>query len=273
VLAALLALFLMFTLGPFLWLGWSSLQPLSELITVPYRFGWHPLSLDNYVRLFNSGSSGLGGTFVLAIRNSVIVATATAALSLAVGSSAAYAFARLRFHGRNTLLLVVLGVNVLPSITIVVPLFIIMRELHLLDTWWALILTYTTFSVPLTMWILSGYFRTIPASLENAARCDGCSRWGAFWRVVLPLAAPGYAATAVFAFLGAWDEFFLALVFTSTYDSKTLPVALAEFITRFGLDWGRMTAGGFIATLPPVILALLVQRYLATGLLAGAVKG
>ncbi|MBI3961164.1 MAG: carbohydrate ABC transporter permease, partial [Deinococcus sp.] len=160
----------------------------------------------------------------------------------------------------------------LPAFTVLIPLFVIAKQLSLLNTWTALVLAYTGLGMPFVVWIMHGYFQTLPKDLEDAARIDGCSRFSAFLRIALPLSAPGLVATAIFTFLGAWDEFIFALVFTSTYAAKTLPVALAEFQGRFTIDWGLMTSGGVLASLPPVLVALLLQRYLVTGLTSGGVK-
>ena len=161
----------------------------------------------------------------------------------------------------------------LPTVSIIIPLFVTGQKLGLLNTRLFLIVCYTTFSLPFTIWIMNGYFRTIPKEMEDAARIDGCSTMGLFMRIALPLAAPGLAATAIFTFLNAWDEFMMALIFTSTYSSKTLPIAVSEFVGRFSIDWGLMNAGGLVATLPPLVVALLMQKYLIEGLTAGAVKG
>lgn len=139
----------------------------------------------------------------------------------------------------------------------------------LLDTVWSLIVSYTTFSLPFAIWILAGYFQTIPKALEEAAFIDGCSKLGTLFRVVVPLALPGIAATAIFTLLSAWDEFMFANAFTQTQASKTLPIVIQEFIGKHSIDWGLMTAGGFIASLPPVIISLFLYRYIVTGLSGG----
>jgi multiple sugar transport system permease protein len=189
------------------------------------------------------------------------------------GTLAGYAFARFNIPQKRTLLLVVLGSQLLPSISLIIPLFRMFKNAGLLDTLWALILAYTTFSLPFVVWIMAGYFQSVPLELEEAARIDGASRFGAFSRITLPLAAPGLAATAVFTLLNVWDEFFFALIFASTYASKTLPVALAEFIGRHSVNWGLLVTGGFIASLPPIVLSLVFYRYIVSGLSAGGLKG
>jgi multiple sugar transport system permease protein len=152
-------------------------------------------------------------------------------------------------------------------------LFRLLRGAGLLDTLAGLILAYSTFSLPFVVWIMASFFQGIPVKLEEAARIDGASRWQAFTRIGLPLAAPGLAVTAVFTLLNAWDEFFFALIFTSTYASKTLPVALAEFIGRHTVDWGMLVTGGLIASLPPIALSFMCYRFVVSGLAAGGLKG
>jgi multiple sugar transport system permease protein len=160
----------------------------------------------------------------------------------------------------------------LPPIMILVPLYTIMRDLRLMDTRLGLIIVYSALIMPFAVWILRGYFQSIPHELEDAARIDGCTRLGALIRVVLPLSAPGLVATALFCFLASWEEFLLALVFTSSPAAKTIPIAIAEFTGRHAIDYGMMAAGGVIAAIPPILMALVFQRYLISGLTSGAVK-
>jgi multiple sugar transport system permease protein len=217
----------------------------------------------------NSGQS----TFLLALRNSVIVSLGTTAVALVFGTLAAYAFARFNIPQKRTLLLIVLGSQLLPAVSLIIPLFRMFKYAELLDTLAALILAYSTFSIPFVVWIMAGYFQSVPIELEEAARIDGATRFQSFVRVALPLAAPGLGATAIFTLLNAWDEFFFALIFSSTYAAKTLPVAIAEFIGRHSVNWGMLVTGGFIASLPPIVLSLVFYRYIVSGLSAGGLKG
>jgi multiple sugar transport system permease protein len=268
-----LAFFAVFSLAPFVWMVVSSFMVKSQLLTDPFALP-PQLTLDNYARLFTSPNEGIGAqNFIHAIVNSLGVCAITTIISLIVGSIGGYAFARLRFPGKNALLLFLLAIQFLPAVTVIIPMFMMGRAAHLLDTWWILVFAYTSFALPFTLWIMRGYFESIPRSLENAARVDGCSRLGAFVRVVLPLSAPGFAATAIFTFLNAWDEFFFALIFTNTYAAKTLPVALSEFTGRHTIDFGLLMSGGVVANILPVIIALSMQRYIVRGLTAGGVKG
>jgi multiple sugar transport system permease protein len=272
----LLVLYMVYTLLPMIWLLLSTIQTQASLLTLPTQIVPSELTLRNYVDIFkpaafgeNSGQS----TFVLALRNSVVVCLGTTAVAMFFGTLAAYAFARFNIPQKRTLLLIVLGSQLLPAVSLIIPLFRMFQTAHLLDSVLALILAYSTFSMPFVVWIMAGYFQSVPRELEEAARIDGASRWQAFLRVALPLALPGLSATAIFTILNAWDEFFFALIFTSTYASKTLPVALAEFIGRHSVNWGLLVTGGFIASLPPILLALVFYRYIVSGLSAGGLKG
>jgi multiple sugar transport system permease protein len=268
-----LALFAIFSLGPFVWMVISSFIYESQLLVDPFALPPH-FTLDNYTRLFTSPNAGVGSAnFIHAIANSLAVCTITTIIAVFAGTLGGYSCARLRFPGQNVLILLLLAIQFVPTVTLIVPMFVIGRAVHLLDTWWILVLAYTSVILPYMLWILRGYFVSIPRSLENAARIDGCSRQGAFVRIVLPLAAPGIAATAIFAFLTAWDEFFFALIFTNSYAAKTLPVALSEFTTRHTSDFGLLMAGGVVANILPVLMALGLQRYIVRGLTAGSVKG
>jgi multiple sugar transport system permease protein len=265
--------FIAFTMAPFVWMLFSSFVPKSQLLTDPFALP-PTFTIDNYTRLLTSANDGIGSqNFYRAILNSLGICAITTVISLVIGSIGGYAFARLRFPGKSPLLLFLLAIQFLPAVTVIIPMFMMGRTAHLLDTWWILIFAYTSFALPFTLWIMRSYFESIPRSLENAARIDGCSRVGAFIRVVLPLSAPGFAATAIFTFLNAWDEFFFALIFTNTYAAKTLPVALSEFTSRHSVDFGLQMSGGVVANILPVLIALTMQRYIVRGLTAGGVKG
>ena len=192
---------------------------------------------------------------------------------MVVGVLGAYAFARLDFRFRRTTLAVFLLTYMLPPIALVIPLYLLMSTFGLLDSRVGLVIVYSSFITPFVLWIMSNYFLTLPAELEEAARVDGCSRLGALWRIMLPIARPGLFATAMFGFLLAWDEFLYALIFTSTGASKTIPVAIAEFTGRNSADFGLIAAGGVLASVPPVLIGMALQRYVVGGLTSGAVKG
>ena len=259
---------------PILWTTVASVTPARALLERPLR--WLPSELDpsRYVAILTPGGvNGVGAGFLEAMGNSLFVATITVAIALVVSIFGAYAFARLRFRGRKLTLLVFLSTYMLPQIALLIPLYFILNQLQLLDSRFGLVLVDLALVVPFTLWILSNYFLTVPEDLEDAARVDGCSRMGALWRVVLPTARPGIVTAVMFAFFLAWDEFLYALIFTSTYAAKTLPVAIAEFSGRYSTDFGLVAAGGLVAALPPVLIALLFQRNIVSGMSAGAIKG
>lgn len=259
---------------PLLWTVLASITPMASLIAIPLR--WIPSSLDlsRYRAILTPGGvNGVGGGFLQAMFNSLIVATCTVTIALLVSVLGAYAFARLRFRGRRVTLVLFLGTYMLPQIALLIPLYFILNQLHLLDSRAGLVLVDLALVVPFMLWILSNYFLGVPEDLEEAALIDGCTRLGALFRIVLPSARPGIVTALMFGFFLAWDEFLYALIFTSTYASKTLPVAIAEFSGRYTTDFGLVAAGGLVAALPPVIIALIFQKNIVSGMTAGAVKG
>lgn len=260
-------------LAPFAWLTIASLAGQGDLLARPLQWTPDHLSLDRYRQIFTAKGENVFSAFRVSMLNSLIVASATVLVSTAVGVFGAYAFARLRFRGRRQILLLFLSTYMVPPIALVIPLYLVMVKLHLLNTRLGLIVVYCSFATPFVLWIMGNYFQTIPRELEDAARVDGCTRIGALFRVILPLARPGLLATMLFAFLIAWDEFLYALIFTSTNAAKTIPVAIAEFTGRYTTDFGLQAAGGILAAIPPVLIAVIFQRYIVGGLASGAVKG
>ncbi|MCL2653306.1 MAG: carbohydrate ABC transporter permease [Propionibacteriaceae bacterium] len=258
-------------LAPFLWMILASVHTQAALLQIPLHFWPDQPFFDRYVAMFTSqGSSYV--EFRAALRNSFIVASAVVVVSMIVGIFGAYAFARMRFKGRSVILMTFLFTYMLPQIALLIPLYLILSKIGLLDNLWGLIIVDCSLVVPFVLWILSNYFLTIPQELEESAWIDGASRMQALFRIVLPSAGPGIFAAAMFAFLLAWDEFMYALIFTSSNASKTIPVAIAEFSAQHSTDFGLVAAGGVIAALPPVILAIFFQRYVVSGLVSGAVK-
>ena len=256
-----------FALFPVYWVVITSLKPRSEIYTRtpdlwPSDPQWH-----QYPRVLGEGHVGR------ALLNSAIVATGTMVICLLVASMAAYALARYRFRMRTLLLVLVLMTQMFPLVVLVIPLFVIMRKADLLDTYWSLIITYLAFSVPLAIWVMRGFIVSIPEELEYAARIDGATRIGAMWRVVLPLAAPGLATTAVLSFLEGWKEFLLALTFMNTESRKTVPVVLQSFVGRGDVDWGAVMATSVLYTLPVALVFVLARKHLMTARTAGAVTG
>ncbi|MCR4429878.1 MAG: carbohydrate ABC transporter permease [Tepidanaerobacteraceae bacterium] len=261
-----LALLVAFAVFPYLWTFLTSIKPDNELYTSTVRyFPQHP-TLKNYVDLFQKSN------FIKNMMNSFFVASVTAAISLFVSVLAAYAFARFNFKGKIYFIVSFLLINMFPAVLLLTPLFVIMRKTGLLYTPYSLVVAYSTFTIPFSVWLLTGYIRDLPVSLEEAAMVDGCSRIQAFLRITLPLTAPGIVATGIYIFITAWNEFVFALMFTNEA-TRTLPVALQTFIGQYDIQWGLLTAGGVITTIPVVVLFMMVQRKLVEGLTAGAVKG
>jgi|DewCreStandDraft_5_1066085.scaffolds.fasta_scaffold19784_2 multiple sugar transport system permease protein len=261
-------------LAPIVWLFISSITPLPQLLTVPLKWLPEHPTFEHYNRILTASRNAetTASNFKVAIGNSILVAGSVTLVCLFVGSLAAYAFARLDVPLGDKLIFLLLFTQMIPGIAIMIPLYLIASRLNMLDRRITLVIIYCSFSLPFVIWMMRGYFQTIPRELEDAAMIDGCSRVGALFRVVIPLSKPGLFATGIFAFLGAWNEFLMALVMTQSLASKTMPVAMAEFIGRFRVDYGLMCTVGVIACVPPILFALVFQRYLIEGLTAGAVK-
>ena len=256
-------------------LGWSALASISsqaDLVARPFRWWPTAFTFDRYAEIL-TGVGGVGETFRAAMLNSTIVAVATVVIAIIVGVLGAYAFARLRFRFRRPTLMVFLVSYMLPQVALLIPLYLILSTFGLLDTRLGLVVVNCSLVIPFTLWILSNYFVTIPQALEEAARVDGTTRMGALFRIVLPAARPGIFAAIMFSFLLAWDEFMYALIFTSSDAAKTVPVAISEFAGRYTTDFGLVAAGGLIAAIPPVLIAVIFQRYVVSGMASGAVKG
>lgn len=256
----------LYCLGPLLWQAVTALKPSAELTMLPPVLPSEP-TLAHFASVFT------GHPFLRVIMNSLVVASSTTVLSVALGSMAAFALAKLRVRGRGLMLGFVLTVSMFPPIATVSPLYIIIKAAGLRDTWWALVLTYTTFSLPLSIWILTNFFASIPGEVYLASRVDGCGPFQSFRRIMLPLAAPGIFTAAILVFIFSWNEFLFALTFTSTARSRTIPVAIALFPGLHEVPWGDMAAASVVVTMPIVVLVLLFQRRIIQGLTAGAVKG
>lgn len=266
---------LFFIFFPILWLFSASLSTQAELYSIPIHWiPQHP-TLTNYVQIIfpSQAISSVPRAFAVAIWNSVKIASAVTAICILIGSLAAYALVRIPFKFNRTIQLGIIATRMIPEVSLILPLFIIASSLQLINKPIILIVAYMSFALPYAIWLMAAYFQTVPIELEDAARMDGCSRLGILFRIIMPISVPGLVSTAMFVFLLAWDEFFYALIFTSTLASKTAPVAIAEFVGRYAVNITGMMAGGILAALPPMILAFIFQRYIVSGLTAGAVKG
>jgi ABC-type glycerol-3-phosphate transport system permease component len=264
VLAAATALAIL--LFPLWWMVIASFSPEGRIFGEA-SFIPRTIVLDHYRALFAERD------FWTPIRNSLIVAGATTGLSVGLGALCAYALARLQFRGKTLMLAFVLAVSMFPQIAIVSPLFLLLRELRLINTYPGLVLPYLTFAMPLTIWLLVGFFRQLPAELEQAALIDGAGRLRTLREIILPLAWPGLATTAILTFLYCWNEFLFALSFTLGPERYTVPVAIALFRGQYQVPWGQVLAASAVATAPIAVVVLIAQRRIVAGLTAGAVKG
>jgi multiple sugar transport system permease protein len=268
----------LYVLAPFSWLVLTSFMHEQDALSVPPQ--WIPLrpTLSNYLTFFDpTGTRAVVGSRAAeqtlpSMWNSLVAAGGTAALNVIFGALAGYSLARITFHGRGTLLVLYLGSRMLPGIALIVPLYLTVRTYGLLDHISALIITYLTFTLPFTIWLLKNYFQAIPRSLEEAALVDGCNWSQMFRHVLLPAAAPGLVAAAMFAFMTAWNDYLFAVILTSTIASKTMPVVVAGFATDVTTERTLMAASGVLAVIPPLVLAFAFQRLIVQGLTSGAVK-
>jgi multiple sugar transport system permease protein len=253
-------------LAPIAWQAITSIKTDVDLTRIPPLLPATP-TLSNYAVIFTETP------FARVMANSFLVASLTTILSLFFGALAAFALAKLDVRRRSWILAGVLSVSMFPPIATVSPLYQMVRAVGLRDSPLALVLLYSTFSFPLGIWVMTNFFRNVPDELLRAARVDGCTIWQAFVRVMLPLAAPGLAATGLLVFISAWNEFLLALTFTVTTSSRTIPVAIALFPGLHAIPWGEIAAASMVVTLPIAILVFVFQRRIVEGLTAGAVKG
>ena len=255
----------LFALLPYVWMLLTSLKSEADIAATPVRYFPTVLTLEHY-RLLLART-----TFAVNMRNSLIVALGALALALSVSIPAAYAFSRFRFPGRRLLMTQLLVVNMFPIVLIIIPLFVLMRQLGLLDTFSGVILGHSTFAIPFSIWMLTSYMNAIPTELDEAARIDGATRLQTLRFVVLPLAMPGIVTTGIYIFITSWNEYLFAMML-SGQTVRTVTVALQLFIGEFTVQWGLLTAGGTLIAIPVTILFLAVQKRLVGGMISGAVK-
>jgi len=286
------AVFLAYVLAPVAWLVSSSVQRDAEITSRPPHWIPHQPTLENFAAIFEArekkvtyetrreGDPATGGYIPSTARdlipsmwNSLVVALSVVALNLLVAVPAAYAMAKIRFIGRSTSIYFMLTTRVIPDIALVVPFFLFIRTFGLLDHLGSLVITYLAITVPFSVFILVGYFESLPDELDKAARVDGCSRLQTMLRVYVPLALPALVAVVLFTFLTSWNEFLLALMFTQTPRSQTMPIVVASFASDFTISFAFINAAGVLAVIPPVVMAIVFERYIVSGLTAGAVKG
>ncbi|MGQ9626685.1 MAG: carbohydrate ABC transporter permease [Anaerolineae bacterium] len=257
---------------PTFWMVQTSFRVGKEINSFPPVWWPKELTLSSYTKLFGGSHEESTIPFGDYFRNSMVATVVSCAVALTLGTMAGYAFARHEFKGKRNLFLAIILMRAIPGLALGMPLLVMFKWVRLVNNVWGLILVYTMVNVPFITWLMEGFFKDIPPDLAEAALIDGCSRLQALLKVDLPIAAPGVAASTIFAFLLSWNEFAIALILTRTPASRTLPVGLFDFVGEFFIDWGGMSAAGTIILIPVVILTFLVQRWIARGLTFGALK-
>lgn len=263
----LLILILGIILFPLYWIIVTSLKTIPETYLWPPTLWPRQLTVEGYTKIWTY--SNFSRMFV----NSLIVAISSTLFSVVLASLAAYGFSRFKFKGNKIVLFFFLFTQMVPAILLLLPYFIMMRKFDMINSYGALIIAYTSFSLPFCTWMLKGFFDSIPKDIDEAAMIDGCNRMQTLWNVIMPLALPGIAATTLFGFLVAWNHYLFAMGLTTTPDMYTLPVGIAALNGEFRVAWNEMMAGAIIASLPALVLYLLLQKWFVKGLTAGAVKG
>ncbi len=253
-------------LFPIIWGLSTSLKETNRILEYPPRLIPDPVSLEHYALLFATGIHRY-------VFNSTLVSVLTVLLSLAVGATCAYALARFQFRGRRVLLLTIIAVMSIPLPSLMVPTYSFLAELGLLNTRTALVLLYTAYQLPIVVWVLFGFFQTLPQELERAALIDGYTRFQALTKIVLPLSKTGMVAAGLFVLTFAWNDFVVALVMTSSDDIRTLPIAIYNYLGYYGREWGPLTASAMVSIVPVIIVFVIFQRYFLSGVTGGGVKG
>ncbi|NPV54888.1 MAG: carbohydrate ABC transporter permease [Firmicutes bacterium] len=271
VIYAILCIASVLSIAPILWTVLTSFKPPIKAFTIPPAFIFRP-TLESYKMLFFQGHIALGVDIFHNGRNSIIIALCSTAITIIVAVLGSYALSRFRFKGKRLIAFIIIAVRMLPPIGTIVPMFLLMNKLRLLDTQLSLILAYTALNIPFTTWMLRGFIDELPFELEEAAMIDGCSRVQSLIRVIFPLLGPGLVATSFFSFLLSWNDFALALTLTNR-QAITLPMLVMSFITEEGVNWGPMSAAITLIIIPPILFVALCNRWIAKGLTMGAVKG
>lgn len=262
----ILAVSVLFVLVPVFWMLSTALKPETDLFSTPPRLWPTTPDLSAFVRVFTDYP------FVDYFRNSLVVVSASTLISLAFSALSGYGLSRFNFRGKGSFLTFLLISQMFPSIMLLIPYYKIMQTFGLVNTQAALILTYVSFTIPFCSWMMYGYFKSIPRELDEAAAIDGASRFGTFFRIVLPLTVPGLVATAIYSFITGWNEYIFALILTSSEDMKTVPVGIGQLIGQYKIQWNDLMAASLYAVIPLMIFFIFLQRYLISGLTAGGVK-
>lgn len=263
---ALLAVFLVVAMFPFFWMLSTSLKSTDAIFSIPPKFIPETFHLDAYLKIWEKGD------FFRYFLNSFQVAVLTTAFAMLISMMAGLGFGRYQFRGRKALQLLLLLAQMFPLVLLVTPYYTIMRNLGILNTHFSLFLAYTSFVIPFSVWMLTNYFKALPVELEEAAMIDGCTKVWALVRVTVPLSAPGIVATAINAFILAWNEFLFAQTFIDSPELRTLPIGLKTFMGQYSTDWNLLMAGAVISTVPVIVLFIFLQKHLVAGLTSGAVK-
>ena len=260
-------IFLGFILLPYIWQFLTSIKPLAEISAIPAKWVPSKINVEYYFNVFQKHP------FARYLFNSVIVATITTVVSILIGASASYALARLRFKGKKVILLSILTISMFPTISTVSPLFLILKNMNLLNTYAGLVIPYTTFALPMAIWLLTNFFSQLPKGFEEAATIDGCSRLQTFFRIMLPLIKPATFSVALLVFINAWNEYIYSLTFMTDDSMRTVPVGIALFPSNYELPWGDMAAASIVVTVPLIALVLIFQQKIIAGLTSGGIKG
>lgn len=261
-------IFLGFILLPYVWQFLTSIKPLAEISAIPAKWVPSKINVEYYFNVFQKHP------FARYLFNSVIVATMTTVVSILIGASASYALARLRFKGKKVILLSILTISMFPTISTVSPLFLILKNMNLLNTYAGLVIPYTTFALPMAIWLLTNFFSQLPKGFEEAATIDGCSRLQTFFfRIMLPLIKPATFSVALLVFINAWNEYIYSLTFMTDDSMRTVPVGIALFPSNYELPWGDMAAASIVVTVPLIALVLIFQQKIIAGLTSGGIKG
>jgi len=258
-------LVVVFAIAPYAWMVLTSIRPDADLSTFPLSYMPSQVTLEHYVTLLQQTS------FLQNLFNSLVIAAGAVVVGLLTSVPAAYAFSRFRFRGRQVLMTQFLVINMFPVVLLIIPLFVLMRNFHLLDTYFGIIIGHSTFAIPFAVWMLTSYMNGIPREVDEAAMMDGATRLQTIRLVILPLLIPGIVTTAIYIFVTSWNEYLFAMMLSGDH-VRTVTVALQLFIGEFTVQWGLLTAGGTLVAIPVTILFLIVQRRLVGGLTAGAVK-
>ncbi|RKX75961.1 MAG: hypothetical protein DRP60_08120 [Spirochaetes bacterium] len=263
-----LTITMIFFLFPFYWIVMTSIQPKGQLYALTPNFIPKDVTIENYISILGAGKVNIA----IALKNSLIVAISVTAVCIFFGIFAAYAFARLKFKGSNSMFVALIFAQMLPPVALLIPFYLIFKQLGLTNTLQGLIVMQTSWLLPIVTWILYSYFKTIPDDLENSARIDGASKVEALLRIIVPISLPGLVSSGVICFVFSMGEFMGAMAIVNVTRLHTLPLALAQFVTKYSIEYGKITASAVLAILFPVLFVLIFQRYIVRGLTAGAVK-